>query len=274
MLSDVTSAWQLYFGLMFIGVVLFAPERRRRMDRCCICEAARAGELWRLAPAYAAVGPALAASGAGAIMIIELANRQLADGAQRRFGDASLRLRRRRVVDRRPGSSRSCCSPAATRPRSDGSGRGSTTPGAPSTSGFSSRGAGMTAALSLIDRRKNFGPVQIIRGVSLEIAEGRAARDHRPERRRQIDAVSISSAAASGRRSGEVRLHGERITGLAAVRDQPPRPVAQLSDHQHLSQDCRSTRICAARRSGRSATNTRSGRRSTGCATFANARNG
>ena len=25
MLSDVTSAWQLYFGLMFIAVVMFAP---------------------------------------------------------------------------------------------------------------------------------------------------------------------------------------------------------------------------------------------------------
>ena len=25
-LSDVTSAWQLYFGLMFIGAVLYAPD--------------------------------------------------------------------------------------------------------------------------------------------------------------------------------------------------------------------------------------------------------
>src|SRR5271168_3559960 len=41
--------------------------------------ALRGGVAWRLAPAYAAVGPALVASGAGAIMIIELANRQLAE---------------------------------------------------------------------------------------------------------------------------------------------------------------------------------------------------
>jgi branched-chain amino acid transport system permease protein len=76
-LSDVTSAWQLYFGLMFIGVVLYAPDgvvgwvlMHRR--------ALRLGEAWRLAPAYAMVAPALAAAGAGAIMLIELANRQLA----------------------------------------------------------------------------------------------------------------------------------------------------------------------------------------------------
>jgi branched-chain amino acid transport system permease protein len=51
----------------------------------------RGGAVWRLAPAYAAVGPALAASGAGAIMIIELTNRQLAEArsegsAMRLFG--------------------------------------------------------------------------------------------------------------------------------------------------------------------------------------------
>ena len=76
-LSDLTSAWQLYFGLLFIGVVSFAPGgvagllMRHR-------EAARSGELWRLAPAYAAVTPGLAAGLIGAVMLIELANRQLA----------------------------------------------------------------------------------------------------------------------------------------------------------------------------------------------------
>ena len=76
-LSDVTSAWQLYFGLMFIGAVLYAPDgvvgwllMHRR--------AVRLGEAWRLAPAYAMVAPAFAAAGGGAIMLIELTNRQLA----------------------------------------------------------------------------------------------------------------------------------------------------------------------------------------------------
>ncbi len=89
-LSDVTSAWQLYFGLMFIGVVLFAPEGVVGWMTLHL-RALRGGSAWRLAPAYVAVGPALAASGAGAIMMIELANRQLAEArsegsAMRLFG--------------------------------------------------------------------------------------------------------------------------------------------------------------------------------------------
>jgi branched-chain amino acid transport system permease protein len=89
-LSDVTSAWQLYFGLMFIGAVLYAPDgvvgwllmHRRAM---------RLGAAWRLAPAYAMVAPAFVAAGGGAVMLIELANRQLAlarseGSAMRLFG--------------------------------------------------------------------------------------------------------------------------------------------------------------------------------------------
>jgi branched-chain amino acid transport system permease protein len=89
-LSDVTNAWQLYFGLLFIGFVLFAPggvagwlmlHRDAMLDR----------ELWRLAPAYGMVAPALAASIVGAVMLIELAERQLAmarseGSAMRLFG--------------------------------------------------------------------------------------------------------------------------------------------------------------------------------------------
>ena len=73
-LSDVSSVWQLYFGLMFIGVVLYAPDGVVgwvKLHR----QAALRGQLWRLAPSYALVAPALAAACAGAIMLIELANR-------------------------------------------------------------------------------------------------------------------------------------------------------------------------------------------------------
>ena len=76
-LSDVTNAWQLYFGLLFIGVVSFAPSGvagwlMRHW------EAARSGELRRLAPAYALVAPGLAAGLIGAVTLIELAYHQLA----------------------------------------------------------------------------------------------------------------------------------------------------------------------------------------------------
>lgn len=74
-LSDVSSVWLLYFGLMFIGVVLYAPDGVVgwvKLHR----QAALRGQLWRLAPSYALVTPALVAAGLGAIMLIELANRQ------------------------------------------------------------------------------------------------------------------------------------------------------------------------------------------------------
>jgi branched-chain amino acid transport system permease protein len=74
-LSDVSSVWQLYFGLMFIGVVLYAPDGVVgwvKLHR----QAALRGQLWRLAPSYALVTPGYAASCVGAIMLIELANRQ------------------------------------------------------------------------------------------------------------------------------------------------------------------------------------------------------
>ncbi len=76
-LSDVTSAWQLYFGLLFIAVVSFAPGGvagwlMRHW------EATRSGALGRLAPAYTTVAPGLAAGLIGAVMLIELANRELA----------------------------------------------------------------------------------------------------------------------------------------------------------------------------------------------------
>jgi branched-chain amino acid transport system permease protein len=108
MLSDVTSAWQLYFGLMFIGIVMFAPEGVVGWTMLHLW-ALRGGAAWRLAPAYAAIGPALAASGAGAIMIIELTNRQLAEARSegRRCVSSASTLTPRRC---RPGSSQSCCS--------------------------------------------------------------------------------------------------------------------------------------------------------------------
>ncbi len=71
----------------------------------------------------------------------------------------------------------------------------------------------MTAALALLDVRKSFGPMPIIRGVSLEIATG--------ERHAIIGPNGAGKSTlfhlVSGRirpTSGEVRLHGERITDL------------------------------------------------------------
>jgi branched-chain amino acid transport system ATP-binding protein len=71
----------------------------------------------------------------------------------------------------------------------------------------------MTAALSLRELHKSFGPMQIIRGVSLEIARG--------ERHAIIGPNGAGKSTlfhlVSGRiqpTSGEVLLNGERISGL------------------------------------------------------------
>ena len=87
---------------------------------------------------------------------------------------------------------------------------------------------------------------------------GRARRDHRPERRRQVDALQSHQRPlrADQRRDPAQRQAHRRPD---AVRDQPPRPGAQLPDHQHLRRACRCSRTCAAACSGRWATATRSG---------------
>jgi branched-chain amino acid transport system permease protein len=87
-LSDVTGAWQLYFGLLFIGVVSFAPGGLAGW-LMRHWEAARSGELRRLAPVYALVTPGLAAGLIGAVTLIELGYRQLAAD---RSEDAPLSL--------------------------------------------------------------------------------------------------------------------------------------------------------------------------------------
>jgi branched-chain amino acid transport system permease protein len=74
MLSDVTEAWQLYFGLLFMGVVLYSPGGLAGWAMLH-AQALRRGEAWRLAPAYALVAPTIAAGLAGAIVMIELALR-------------------------------------------------------------------------------------------------------------------------------------------------------------------------------------------------------
>ncbi|HYA75059.1 MAG TPA: ABC transporter ATP-binding protein [Roseiarcus sp.] len=71
----------------------------------------------------------------------------------------------------------------------------------------------MTAALSLSDLRKSFGPTAIIRGVSLEIARGERHAIIGPNGAGKSTLFHLISGRIRST-SGEVRLHGERITGL------------------------------------------------------------
>jgi branched-chain amino acid transport system ATP-binding protein len=71
----------------------------------------------------------------------------------------------------------------------------------------------MTAALSLRDLRKAFGATQIIRGVSLEIAAGERHAIIGPNGAGKTTLFHLISGRIAPT-SGEVRLRGERISGL------------------------------------------------------------
>jgi branched-chain amino acid transport system ATP-binding protein len=72
----------------------------------------------------------------------------------------------------------------------------------------------MSAALSLLELRKSFGPVQIIRGVSLDIAEGERHAIIGPNGAGKSTLFNLVSGRIRPS-SGEVHLHGQPITGLS-----------------------------------------------------------
>lgn len=85
MLSDVTDIWQLYFGVLFIGVVMLAPGGIAGWISMHF-EAWRRGELARLAPSYALAAPAIVVAAVGAVLLTELIYRLFA----RTMGELTL----------------------------------------------------------------------------------------------------------------------------------------------------------------------------------------
>ena len=92
MLSDLTEIWQLYFGLLFIAIVLFAPGGIAGL-------VAMHGPLWRrgslgrLALPYAVAAPPALAVLVGAVLAIEMAFRLLvkaSDGSAMTFAGLPL----------------------------------------------------------------------------------------------------------------------------------------------------------------------------------------
>lgn len=77
-LSDVTSAWQLYFGLLFIVVVLFSPGGIAGWLMLHEHAVLR-GDAWRLVPSYCLMALPIGAGLVGMIMLIELAHRILVE---------------------------------------------------------------------------------------------------------------------------------------------------------------------------------------------------
>ncbi len=71
MLSDITEVWQLYFGLLFIGVVMFAPGGIAGLVLMHV-PLMRAGQITKLVPSYLmAIVPAALAF-VGLVMLIEM----------------------------------------------------------------------------------------------------------------------------------------------------------------------------------------------------------
>jgi branched-chain amino acid transport system permease protein len=81
MLSDVTEIWQLYFGLMFIAVVMFAPGGLAGL-LMMHAPLLRARVLHRLALPYALLLAAALLAAAGCIGVVELTHHLLAKAAE------------------------------------------------------------------------------------------------------------------------------------------------------------------------------------------------
>ena len=95
MLSDITEVWQLYFGLLFIGMVMFAPDGVAGLvtKHAPLWQARAYGSMLRLAQAYLiALAPALVLLG-GLVLGVELTYRisgKAAEGTMISFFHATL----------------------------------------------------------------------------------------------------------------------------------------------------------------------------------------
>jgi branched-chain amino acid transport system permease protein len=77
-LSDFTNTWMLYFGLLFILIVMFVPDGVAGWISRHIA-LARTGRLGVLAGSYALVAPAFVLTFAGGVLLIELAHHALVE---------------------------------------------------------------------------------------------------------------------------------------------------------------------------------------------------
>ena len=236
-LSDYTTAWQLYLGLFFMAVVLFAPgglSGLLLMHRPILRTRAFPG----LLKAYAiAAAPALVAA-VGAIMLLEINYRRATQpdaGAQMRLfwidmdtatpwpwlaalallvAGAFFFRRSWPLVARAWQAATDEARAAGRRPMNE-------------------TGDDRRCALQLRDLHKRFGATPIIRGVSLDIRDGERHAIIGPNGAGKSTLFNLISGRFAPT-TGSIRLHGEDDRRPCAVRDQPPRTRAQLPGHQHL----------------------------------------
>ena len=216
MLSDLTDVWQLYFGLLFIGVVMFAPNGIAGlvMRHEPLWQARAYGSLLRLALAYLiALGPALAAG--------RRPHRRHRDElpSQRQGirGPDDLRLpphaqHHERVAVAGNGGARGRRVPAVPPHLADRGRR---------LARCARRGAGrgegeMTApAIKLNDVHKSFGATRIIRGVSLTVPAGERHAIIGPNGAGKSTLFNLISGRLTAYLRQRSSCNGENVTGLA-----------------------------------------------------------
>ena len=191
-LSDYTEAWLLYLGLLFILIVMFAPAGLAGLVVALWHGVRRPGAGRRLAR-WAVGGLAGAVLFAGVVVLVEIAVRW-SNG----FGDVFEPVGRR----------------AAARPADElAGGAGADRAGRGVPAGLPEERRMTGPALSIRDLRKSFGPAEIIRGVTLDIAPGERHAIIGPNGAGKSTLFNLISGLHRPT-SGEVRLHGKRISGM------------------------------------------------------------
>ncbi len=238
MLSDITGAWQLYFGLLFIAVVMFAPDGIAGL-------LARQGPLMRarpfprVLPYYVlALVPGLVAL-AGLSLVIEMSYQLTVQswtgGPQMSFAHVPVDATLAAALGGRGGAAgrRLLAVPDRRQAQAlDAYGEALAEGGAGRTDDMSD--ADTTPALELSGLHKSFGSVEIIRGVDLAVPAGERHAVIGPNGAGKSTLFHlISGHYRPTQRQHPAARRGDRRHGAAA--HQPPRPVAQLPGDQRLS---------------------------------------
>ena len=235
LLSEITKGWPLYLGLVFILMVMFAPGGIASLVMMNVRVAAYR-KLGRVATWYPALALTALVMFVGAAALIELFYQlQLGAGSETKVSVAGVAMDTHSTASWLGALAVTLVGYALfdfTR-RRFGSGLGS---GADRDRGRE-RGPGgpMSAryAVELKALRKSFGNTEIIRGTDLAVAEGERVAIIGPNGAGKSTLFNLISGrfGADERRDPAQRQAHRRP---CAVRDQPPRPGAQLPDHQHL----------------------------------------
>ncbi|MHC2692038.1 ABC-type branched-subunit amino acid transport system permease subunit [Bradyrhizobium liaoningense] len=223
-LTSVTSVWQLYFGIIFIGIVMFSPGGIAglvMMHRPLL----RAGTLWTVIPSYIVAIVPTVALGCGVILVIEtIARHSGGDQPVRRCLQSQVASH----LDCRSGSRGRWFRHRAIDVAADWRSMGSGGHGR-ARSGVS----GMTAAIEVRAVEKRFGNVGIIRDLNLSIAQGERHAIIGPNGAGKSTTFNLISGHIKPT-SGEVRLNGDVISGLQPFEINRRGAVALVPGHQRV----------------------------------------